>query len=363
MARLASIGLRQRNRRKFPLLALVLLLLSASLASGLASRIQDRERSIADIVESCIDAVVLVVISDASGKVVGQGSGFLISPDGKIVTNYHVVQGAGSAIVKLNNGAFFPVVGVLATSKDYDLALIKVSGRNLPTLPLGDSGSVSIGDRVIAIGSPLGLQNTVTDGIISAVRDDGTGRKWIQTTTPASRGNSGGPLLTLDGNAIGVITFGFKEGENLNFAVPINYVRGMLSNATKPMSLDEMRAKLAAGTSTIPSDSNHGILPVQVRIKHRHAWSGYKHAVLILHNEFVEFQEFKNRSHNFRIATDKIIEFSSSYRSWGGNRSYILKFSEKTKAGRRIALEIDLASLETLVAYLKANCPSIMFQL
>ena len=211
--------------RKYWLPALACVLLLAPLTSGTPVRIQERERSIADIVKSCVDAVVLVVVSDASGKEVGQGSGFIISPDGKIVTNYHVIERAHSAIVKLGNGAFFPVAGVLGTSEDDDLALIKVSGRNLPTLPLGDSESLSIGDRVIAIGSPLGLQNTVTDGIVSAVRDDNTGRKWIQTTAPASPGNSGGPLLNLAGEAMGVITFKYKEGENLNFAAPINTVK------------------------------------------------------------------------------------------------------------------------------------------
>ena len=313
MTRLASIGLRQRNRRKSPLLALVLLLLSASLASGLASRIQDRERSIADIVESCIDTVVLVIVSDASGKVVGRGSGFLISPDGKIVTNYHVVQGAASAIVKLSNGAFFPVVGVLATSKDDDLALIKVSGRNLPALSLGDSGSVSIGDRVIAIGSPLGLQNTVTDGIVRAVRDDGTGRKWIQTTAPASRGNSGGPLLTLDGNAIGVITFGFKEGENLNFAAPINSVKSLLDTAHDVVPLNART--LSGGVQGKPSVS-------------RRIWtsmvSGRDYTVRI-EGEYI-YSEWVNLPREFReTSAFNRAELKRSGDIWTGkSRSYFL---------------------------------------
>ena len=245
MKRLLGVRLRQwspsvssRRVGNVALLAAVFLLLSTPQASDSAFQSQDRERSIAEIVKSSIDAVVLVVVSDAAGKEVGQGSGFIISPDGKIVTNYHVIEGADSAIVKLSNGAFFPVDGVLATSKDDDLAVIKVFGRNLPFLPFGDSEKLSIGDRVIAIGSPLGLQNTVTDGIVSALRDDSKGRNWIQTTAPASPGNSGGPLLNLEGDVVGVITFGAKVGQNLNFAAPINAAKSLLASSHDVVPLD-----------------------------------------------------------------------------------------------------------------------------
>ena len=117
MKRLLGVRLRQwspsvssRRVGNVALLAAVFLLLSTPQASDSAFQSQDRERSIAEIVKSSIDAVVLVVVSDAAGKEVGQGSGFIISPDGKIVTNYHVIEGADSAIVKLSNGAFSPLM-------------------------------------------------------------------------------------------------------------------------------------------------------------------------------------------------------------------------------------------------------------
>ena len=98
------------------------------------------------------------------------GSGFLVSADGKIITNYHVIKGANSAIVKLTDGAFFPVKGVLTWDADKDLAVIKVTGKNLPFLELANSDGVPVGTHVVAIGSPLGLEGTVSDGIVSAMR-------------------------------------------------------------------------------------------------------------------------------------------------------------------------------------------------
>jgi hypothetical protein len=187
--------------------------------------------NVSDLVKSTVDAVVLIVITDETGKPIAEGSGFIISGDGKIVTNHHVMQGAHSATVKLNNGAFFQVEGIVADDPEHDLAIIKVPGKNLPTLTLADSDRISVGDRVLAIGSPLGLENSVTDGIVSALRDDSKGRSWIQTTAPASHGNSGGPLLLMDGKVIGVLTWKASEGENLNFAVPSKSIPPLLSES------------------------------------------------------------------------------------------------------------------------------------
>lgn len=205
----------------------VLILLPALI--GIA---QQSERSVSELVKSTLDSVVLIVVSDENGKPVAEGSGFIVSPDGKIVTNHHVIGAAHSAIVKLNNGAFFAVDGVVADDPDHDLAVIKVSGKNLPPLVLADSDSLLAGDHVVAIGSPLGLENSVSDGIVSAFREDPRGRRWIQTTAPASHGNSGGPLLIMDGRVAGVLTWKASEGENLNFAVPSKLIVPLLASST-----------------------------------------------------------------------------------------------------------------------------------
>jgi hypothetical protein len=148
------------------------------------------------------------------------------------VTNHHVIKDAHSAIVKLSNGAFFPVVGVLADDAERDLAVIKVNGKNLPFLSLGDIDKVQVGDHVVAIGSPLGLEGTVSDGIVSAFRD-ANNQRWLQTTAPASHGNSGGPLLDMNNHVVGVITAGVNPelGQNLNFAVPCSAIASLMLSA------------------------------------------------------------------------------------------------------------------------------------
>jgi V8-like Glu-specific endopeptidase len=233
-------------------LLLVALMASAAAPAVLVSYSSAQE-SIADIVKRSSDAVVLIVISDSAGQETALGSGFLVSADGEIVTNYHVIKEAHSAIVKLSNGAFFPVSGVLASDADKDLAIIKVNGKNLPFLTLGDIDKLQVGDHVVAIGSPLGLEGTVSDGIVSAIRNVAS-KKWIQTTAPVSHGNSGGPLLDMSDHVVGVITWGvnLEAGQNLNFAAPCAEVTALLVTAQKQGKPLESVAKsgdsLAGGT-------------------------------------------------------------------------------------------------------------------
>jgi S1-C subfamily serine protease len=215
-----------------------------SLVSVLVSHSASQE-NVADVVKRSSDAVVLIVISNSAGQETALGSGFLVSADGEIVTNYHVIKEAHSAIVKLSNGAFFPVAGVLASEADKDLAIIKVNGKNLPFLSLGDIDKLHVGDHVVAIGSPLGLEGTVSDGIVSAVRDVAS-KKWIQTTAPVSHGNSGGPLLDMNDHVVGVITWGvnLELGQNLNFAAPSNEVMALLVTAhQQAKSLESVASK------------------------------------------------------------------------------------------------------------------------
>jgi hypothetical protein len=213
------------------------------LVMGTTVEAQIQEHSVSQVVKATLDSVVLIVVSDQLGKEFAQGSGFIASSDGKIVTNHHVIVGAYSAVIKLNNGAFFPVEGVIADDPEHDIAILKVSGKNLPALNLADSDALAVGEHVVAIGSPLGLENSVSDGIISGFREE-SGRRWIQTTAPVSHGNSGGPLLTMDERVAGLITWKATAGENLNFAVPSKLLSALLTNsdvhplsgATKPDS-------------------------------------------------------------------------------------------------------------------------------
>ncbi len=209
-----------------------------------------QQRDLTEVIKQSVDSVVLVEVRDASDKTIKTGSGFIATPDGRIVTNYHVVKGARSAYVKLSNGAFFKVDGLIASDADADIAILKVAANNLPVLAFGDSEKAAVGQSVVAIGSPLGLENSVSNGIVSAIREEG-GRKWIQTTAAASVGNSGGPLINSSGEVLGIVAWKLVGGENLNFAVPSNSVKALLAfagSSVKPLDSGASRLfKFAPG--------------------------------------------------------------------------------------------------------------------
>lgn len=161
----------------------------------------------------------------------GLGSGFIISRDGQVITNAHVVDGADRVMVTLKDGRELEgkVVGVDSVT---DVAVIKIAGDNLPTLQLSDSDQIEPGEWAIAIGNPLGLDNTVTAGIISATGRSsaaiGAPDQWvdyIQTDAAINPGNSGGPLLNARGEVIGVNTAILRGAQGLGFAIPINTVQ------------------------------------------------------------------------------------------------------------------------------------------
>jgi S1-C subfamily serine protease len=202
-------------------------------------------------------SVVLIRGNGSAGEVLG--TGFIISTDGRIATNLHVVESLKSGGVQLASGEKFDSFSILVFDVRKDLAVIKIPGFDLPAVSLGNSNNVQVGEPVLAVGSPLGLQGTITTGVISSMRDDpaGGGFKVLQTDASVNPGNSGGPLVNRQGEVIGIITYKIRGGENLNFAVPVNYLRGIADSTTSTaMSLDEMRMKLnASGSDVFKSES------------------------------------------------------------------------------------------------------------
>jgi S1-C subfamily serine protease len=183
-------------------------------------------KDIPSIAKSANGAIV-TVITATDDKPIAQGTGFLVSADGVIVTNYHVIKEGNVAIVKFPDGAVLPVDGVLATDKVRDLAIIKIHGKTFRTLTLGNSDKVQVGEEVVAIGNPFGLELTVSNGIVSGLRTDESG-KFLQTTAPISPGSSGGPLFNMLSEVVGINTMYLEGGENLNFAIPINDAKHLL---------------------------------------------------------------------------------------------------------------------------------------
>jgi hypothetical protein len=158
----------------------------------------------------------------------------------------------------LANGTVFDSLAVLAIDERRDLAVVKMDlpplpkgysfADGFPVLTLGNADTLSIGEPVIVVGSPRGLEGTVTAGILSSVRDSGEDFRVLQTDAAVNPGNSGGPLVNNKGQAVGVVSFKLRSSEGLNFAIPINYVRGLLNNLHEPISLEQMQKNVGKAT-------------------------------------------------------------------------------------------------------------------
>ena len=168
-----------------------------------------------------------------------QGSGFIISKNGYILTNNHVVRNTDSIRVKLADGREFKAK-VVGTDPQTDVAVIKINGKNLPVLPLGDSDKLKVGEWVIAIGNPFGLSHTVTVGVVSAKGRSGIGindyEDFIQTDAAINPGNSGGPLVNIHGEAVGMNTAIYTKSGGymgIGFAIPINMAKAVKDQILK----------------------------------------------------------------------------------------------------------------------------------
>ncbi len=186
------------------------------------------------IAEIALDSTVHLALTDAQGNR-WTGSGFIVQ-DGQIATNHHVVNNMSIGFAKLvGKEGVYPVETILDTDKEHDLAVIKVGGIAAPVLSLGNSDTVRIGDKVYVAGNPQGLEGSFSDGIISAIRGDPD--KFFQMTAPISQGSSGGPVFNERGEVIGVSFATHRNGQNLNFAIPVNYLKALmptLPTLTKP---------------------------------------------------------------------------------------------------------------------------------
>ena len=189
------------------------------------------------IAKKAFNSTVLLVMEDANGQPLSIGSGFFIR-NGQVATNLHVVEGAARGYAKLvGQKTKRDIEGITAIDPQRDLVILKVSVLGVPALSFGDSDALQIGEPVYAVGNPHGLEGTFSQGIISSIREVGTD-KLLQLTAPISPGSSGGPVLNGAGEVIGVSVATFRGGQNLNFAIPSNYLNALVAQVgpAKPLS-------------------------------------------------------------------------------------------------------------------------------
>ena len=191
-----------------------------------------------ELVRRIKPSAVAIETFDARDNKLTRGSGFFIETD-RIVTNRHVLEGAYRAEIHSSTGAIFPVRGVLAVDAEGDIAVLKIDSPSTYIRPLPlDRTSPQEGESVVVIGNPLGLEGSVTNGIVSAVRDIPTFGRIIQITAPISSGSSGSPVVNMHGQVIGIATLQITGGQSVNFAIPSERITQLAISA--PMSLSEL---------------------------------------------------------------------------------------------------------------------------
>ncbi len=177
-----------------------------------------------EVYAKCASAVFNISVYNSTGHALGQATGFFIDSNGTAVTNYHVIEDAYSAKIKMADGNIYNVLGVYGSDANSDLAIIKVEGSGFPYLEQGNSDYVAVGSTVYTIGSPQGLEGSISQGIVSYYYREIGNTPYVQITAPISPGSSGGALLDASGRVIGVTTGGIAAGQSLNLAVPINNI-------------------------------------------------------------------------------------------------------------------------------------------
>jgi len=220
-----------------------------------------RAQTAQEVAKLAFESTVLLVMEDANGQPLSLGSGFFIR-EGMVASNLHVVEGAARGYAKIiGQEAKYDIEGITAVDAKRDLVILKIPGATAGTLTLGSSGSARVGETVYAVGNPQGLEGTFSRGIISSLREVGTD-KLLQITAPISPGSSGGPVLNGKGEVIGVSVATYRGGQNLNFAIPSDYLKALLEKSgpvqplAKANSVEVQRSIL----SDLGGESSEGVL-------------------------------------------------------------------------------------------------------
>jgi regulator of sirC expression with transglutaminase-like and TPR domain len=194
------------------------------------------EKSVADIAAEVKPSLVKITQVGRQG-VDGLGSGFVVSADGLIATNRHVIGDARRIRVETSDGKIEDVTEVFASDVKLDLAILRIGKKDMKSLPLGDSAKLRQGDRIVAMGNPEGLAFSVVEGVVSEPNRDIEGQAMIQVAVPIEHGNSGGPLLDRQGRVLGLLTMKSARTDNLGFAMPVNELKKLLAKPNPiPMS-------------------------------------------------------------------------------------------------------------------------------
>lgn len=222
-------------------------------------------------------AVVTIYVNDAHGNQLSSGTGFIINANGIIATNYHVVskylKDKNTLIIKMENGAYFPLSKLVNYDEENDVAIIKINGKELPSVKIAKNYKPEQGDSIVVVGSPFGLETTVSDGIISSIRGNDD---IIQITASISPGSSGSPVFNLKGEVIGIATYLIKGGQNLNFAMPVKHIEYLLKGTKKPQKNGIINSEPLPIVTPAPASPYHDMTASDWVNKGLELWDGKK---------------------------------------------------------------------------------------
>jgi S1-C subfamily serine protease len=204
-----------------------------------------------DVFSQVSRSVATVLIRDGSGRTIGNGSGVAIEPN-VVITNCHVAMSGSELTVKLGEESHAARLEI--GDEEFDLCRLAVPGLGAQPATVGEAGTLRVGQRVFAVGAPQGLELTLSDGIVSSLRDVGEDGRVIQTTAPVSPGSSGGGLFDASGRLVGIVTFQHRYGQNLNFAVPAEWISRMRQRRASGADVRRAAAPTGVEASDAPAD-------------------------------------------------------------------------------------------------------------
>ena len=213
------------------------------------------------VIERTKASIAHISVVGEGGEEIGSGSGFIVSKDGKLVTNFHVIEGAQKAFAVFADESRFEVIGIVAFDPQLDIAVLKIASGARPSLKLSELPAKQ-GNPVTVIGSPQGLSGTVSTGIVSAVRESGVPAEgmddakpsWqLQITAAISSGSSGSPILNENAEVVGVAVGVHRGGQALNFGIPVAHARRVLERAGPPVPLSGVRQGRSVQTNLLIS--------------------------------------------------------------------------------------------------------------
>lgn len=238
---------------------LLILFLCCTLLLTLSNTI--KAETAQEIARKAFKSTVLLVMEDAGGQPMSLGSGFFVR-NGEIVSNLHVVEGASRGYVKIiGQKTKYNIEGITGIDEEHDLVILKISAAKSSSLSIGNSDTVEIGEPVYAVGNPQGLEGTFSQGIVSSIRQVGSD-KLLQITAPISPGSSGGPVLNSKGEVVGVSVATFRDGQNLNFAIPSNYMKALLlkTGTVRPLTSTKSPVEQRSILADLGGKSSEGVV-------------------------------------------------------------------------------------------------------